>query len=326
MQKVGIVVIGRNEGERLTACLRSLLPSGAPIVYADSGSSDGSPELAEQLGAIVVRLDPARPMNAARGRREGTEALVARHSSLDYVFYIDGDCILQPEFLQTAVTFLSEHPRAAAVCGQRSEIRPEASFYNRLCDEEWNTPVGQAAACGGDSVMRLAAVLEVGGFDEQLMASEEPELSARLRAAGWQIWRIDAPMTKHDAAIYSFGAYWRRHLRGGVGYLQAWRKTAALPQRINGRTLRSSTFWAAILPLGVIILALVFGEPLTLLLLPAAYLLQIARIASRWGPSKLHNWKAASVLMLIKQAEFIGAASAWLNLGKRDAIQYKSAK
>jgi cellulose synthase/poly-beta-1,6-N-acetylglucosamine synthase-like glycosyltransferase len=295
-------------------------------VYADSNSSDGSPEVAAQLGATVIRLDPVRPMNAARGRREGTEALVARYPSLSYVFYIDGDCILQPDFLRTAVSFLDEHPRIAAVCGQRSEIHPDASFYNRLCDEEWNTPVGQADACGGDSVMRLAAVLEVGGFDEQLMASEEPELSARLRAAGWEIWRIDAPMTRHDAAIHSFSAYWRRHLRGGVGYFQAWRKTAALPERINGRTLRSSTFWAALLPLGVAILTLAVGNPLVLLLLPAAYLLQIARIASRRGPSNLHEWKAAAVLMLIKPAEFIGAVSAWLRLGRRDAIQYKSVR
>lgn len=322
---VGIVVIGRNEGERLVACLASLIPAGMPIVYADSNSTDGSAETAERLGVTVVRLDPSRPMNAARGRKEGTNTLVALGRSLDYVFYIDGDCILQSGFLERAADFLDRHPRVAAVCGRRFEARPDASFYNRLCDEEWNTPSGRTDACGGDALMRLAAVLEVGGFDEELMASEEPELSARLRAAGWEIWRIDALMTEHDAAIFSFGAYWRRHLRGGVGYFQAWRKTAKLAERINGRTLRSAMFWSGVLPLFAIILALSARSPVLLLLLPIIYGLQIARMAVRQGAASWHHWKAAAALMAIKPAELLGAAKALLKHGQGDSIRYKGA-
>ena len=39
---LGAVVIGRNEGARLERCLDSLQGTVACIVYADSGSEDGS--------------------------------------------------------------------------------------------------------------------------------------------------------------------------------------------------------------------------------------------------------------------------------------------
>lgn len=323
MSKVGIVVIGRNEGSRLEACLRSLPFGGGPIVYADSASSDGSPALAASLGAFVIALDPGRPMNAARGRKEGTDVLVGLDPALDYVFYIDGDCLLEPDFLPKAIAFLDEHPNAAAVCGQRFEAHPGASFYNRLSDEEWNTPVGQADACGGDSLMRLRAVLAVGGFDPNLMASEEPELSARMRAAGWEIWRIDARMTQHDAGIFSFGAYWRRNLRAGVGYYQAWRKTARLGHPINGTTLKRALLWAGIVPAIAILAALALRDGRALLIVPIAYTLQIIRMALRAGAGDIHNWKVAAALMLIKPAELLGAARAALRGGRLHSIAYK---
>ncbi len=50
---LGIVVIGRNEGDRLIRCLESV-KSGSDIdaVYVDFGSTDGSVAAATQLGVI----------------------------------------------------------------------------------------------------------------------------------------------------------------------------------------------------------------------------------------------------------------------------------
>ena len=79
-------------------------------------------------------------------------------------------------------------------------MHPEASVYNRLCDFEWDTPVGDAEACGGDFLARAAAFGSVGGFDERMIAGEEPELCYRLRRGGWRIHRADHAMTLHDAA------------------------------------------------------------------------------------------------------------------------------
>ena len=65
---VAVVAIGRNEGERLRACLHSVLDVAALVVYVDSGSSDGSAQRARAHCAEVVELDPARPFSAARAR------------------------------------------------------------------------------------------------------------------------------------------------------------------------------------------------------------------------------------------------------------------
>ncbi len=66
----GVVIIGRNEGERFERCLRSLVGRASPIVYVDSGSTDNSVGFAEShasSGVHVVRLDMSTPFTAARG-------------------------------------------------------------------------------------------------------------------------------------------------------------------------------------------------------------------------------------------------------------------
>jgi cellulose synthase/poly-beta-1,6-N-acetylglucosamine synthase-like glycosyltransferase len=322
-RELGFVVIGRNEGERLAACLRSLLPAGAPIVYADSNSSDGSPEVAGSYGALVVRLNTSTPMNASRGRHEGYRALKQQFGPVRFVQFVDGDCILTDTWIRQALLFMRDNPEAAVVCGRRFEANPGSSFYNRLCDEEWNTACGLVQASGGDALMRSTALDEVGDFDPSLMASEEPELAARLREAGWQIWRIDEPMTEHDARIYTFRAYWRRSMRAGFGYAQAWKRTAGLQARINGRLLASSLAWMFILPFVVLITFIFFQSLWVLLLLPLAYTLQIARMAARKGLTDPYAWKSAAVVLGVKSAELIGAVRALVWTHGQDAIKYK---
>ena len=150
---IGVVVIGRNEGEKLRSCLQSVLHTGYPVVYADSGSSDGSAGLAEGLGVVVVELDSARPMNAARGRREGFLRLLQDHPELEYVLFLDGDCVLDEAFLPAAIDAMRDRPEVGVVCGRRSELYPESSVYNRIADLEWNTSIGERDSCGGDALL-----------------------------------------------------------------------------------------------------------------------------------------------------------------------------
>ncbi len=63
--QVGVIVIGRNEGERLKRCLNSLRHDCPVMVYVDSGSTDGSVEFAESIGVKVVRLDLSTPFTMA---------------------------------------------------------------------------------------------------------------------------------------------------------------------------------------------------------------------------------------------------------------------
>ena len=180
--KYGVVVIGRNEGERLRQCLMSL-PRASVIVYVDSGSSDGSVQRARHLGADVIELDMRAPFTAARARNAGFRRLREISPDFEYVQFVDGDCELIDGWLEDAISFLNAHADVGAVCGRRRERYPERSIYNWLCDREWDGPVGDVRYSGGDVMIRADALEAVGGYRDDLIAGEEPELCVRLRAA-----------------------------------------------------------------------------------------------------------------------------------------------
>jgi GT2 family glycosyltransferase len=236
---VGVVVIGRNEGARLERCLAGLLRTGVPVVYADSGSSDASVEHARRAGARVVELDPSRPFSAARGRNEGFEALLTAAPNLEFVQFVDGDCELDPGWLEAAVASLTDHPERVLVCGRLRERAPGNSVYNRLCQLEWDEPVGPITSCGGLFMVRQQAFARLGGFDTSLISSEEPEFCARLAAAGGELFRIEAPMASHDADMERLREWWTRQQRCGYGDLDS-----ALRFGQNQRRVVSVWLWS----------------------------------------------------------------------------------
>jgi len=210
---LSVVVIGRNEGERLKRCLDSVTmmePLGGPIelLYVDSASTDGSAERASEYGAKVIRINPARPC-AAAGRNAGWKA-----ASAAIILFLDGDTVLAPKFVADSLHHFND-PRIAVVFGHRREIRPESSVFNRVLDLDWFYPEGEALFCGGDAIIRRSVLEEVNGFDEQLIAGEEPEMCWRIRARGYEIMGVDRSMVVHDLAITRWSQYWRRALRSG---------------------------------------------------------------------------------------------------------------
>jgi GT2 family glycosyltransferase len=296
----GFVVIGRNEGQRLARCLASLAPTGWPLVYVDSGSGDGSPQLAADCGAVVVALDMAQPFTAARARNAGLAMLASLQPSLRFVHFVDGDCVIDGAWPAAALACLAEHPDVAVVCGRRREIRPDASVYNWLCDREWDTPVGEAIACGGDALMRFEAVAGVGGYRNGLIAGEEPELCLRLREAGWRVVRLDREMTLHDANITRFGQWWRRTLRGGFAFASVLALHSRSPRRIWLKEVLRALAWGAALPSAILVLAWLYPVAAGLLLI---YPLQVARLAARGGDG---GWRFALFMMMAKFAEAAG--------------------
>lgn len=253
--KLGIVVIGRNEGRRLRACLTSVAGAAAGVVYVDSASSDDSVEIAREMGADVVPLDQDSLLTAARARNAGFQRLATTHPELTLVQFIDGDTQVCPGWLELAATTLADRPELAVVCGRRREKFPEVSVYNRMCDMEWNTLVGETAACGGDAMMRVEAFKAVKGFDEALIAGEEPELCVRLRADAWKIWRLDADMTIHDAAMTRFSQWWRRNMRAGHAFAEGAALHGDSAANHWVKESRSNWVWGLIIPALVLLLA-----------------------------------------------------------------------
>jgi glycosyltransferase involved in cell wall biosynthesis len=254
----GIVAIGRNEGDRLKRCLRSL-PVSAQVIYVDSGSTDGSGIWALDFGAEVVHLDLSTRFTAARARNAGFHRLRELAPQISWVQFIDGDCELASEWPASAIAFLQNHADVAAVYGRRRELNPQHSIYNTLCDWEWDGPPGEARACGGDVMMRAAAFRDVGGYRESLIAGEEPELCVRLRAAGWHIWRLNAEMTMHDAAITRFSQWWKRNMRSGYAFAEGAHLHGAPPERHWVWESRRAWIWGIWLPIICTTAGLIFA-------------------------------------------------------------------
>ncbi len=294
---IAAIVIGRNEGDRLVQCLTSLRGFDR-IVYVDSGSTDGSVEMAQGRGVEVVALDMRQKFTAARARNAGIAQLSGSNPP-EFVQFLDGDCELQDGWLDQAKAHLIAHPDIAVVCGRRRERFPDASLYNAQCDREWDTPIGQARACGGDALMRFDALQQVGGYNPGLIAGEEPEMCVRLRAKGWKIWRIDAEMALHDAAMTRFSQYWKRARRSGHAFAEGAFLHGSPPEKHFVSETKRSALWGLGIPALIVFLSLI--SPWALMLI-WVYPAQILRMARRDGFTKL-GWQTAILLTLAKFAE-----------------------
>jgi len=311
---VSVVIIGRNEGVRLVRCFDSI-PGGHEVIYVDSSSTDSSVATAAARGALVIALNTDHP-TAAKARNAGWKAAQG-----EWVLFLDGDTLLHPEFVPVATQAASKSN--AAVWGHRREIFPNVNVFHRVLDLDWVYAPGLTDFCGGDALMRRSALEAVGGFDENLIAGEEPELCARLREHGYTILHIDAPMTSHDMAITRWSQYWRRATRAGYAYAQMSRKTRNNAVRLWSAEARGNATRAlALLTLAALALPVPqFGLPIL-----AALALRSAWRA-RWKTHDRRSLLCYGVHSHLQQIPiFAGQISFWFDVAqnrRRGLIEYK---
>jgi GT2 family glycosyltransferase len=293
---IGVVIIGRNEGERLMLCFDSVLRDQVTLIYVDSGSTDGSLESARSRGIDVVALDMSLPFTAARARNAGFKRLRELAPQSTYVQFVDGDCELIEGWLEAARSYLEERPEVACLCGRLRERYPERSVYNRLCDVEWDRPAGQTDACGGIAMMRCAVVEALGGFREDMVAGEEPELCLRIRRHGELIWRLPDPMAWHDANMLRFRQWWKRTKRVGFAYAQSMWLQGRSPERAALRRCTMAWLWALGPPLAAVTGGFIWGTAALWLLL--VYPVNVLRLAvGGRGPWQVRFQRAAFLVM-----------------------------
>lgn len=291
---LSVVIIGRNEGERLERCILSAQAIDgwvpAEILYVDSGSTDGSVDLATRLGATVLPLPPG-PFTAARARNLGW-----RHASGELILFLDGDTILNSAFPRAALAELEKDTANAAAWGHRREINPCASVYVRILDLDWIFAPGETPYCGGDVLIRRVALESVGGFDDSLIAGEEPEMCGRMGALGWRIQHIDHPMTLHDLAITRFSQYWRRSRRAGYAFAAVSYRFRNSPSRLwSGDARRNRVrglFWL-LSPLIALAACILWRSLLPI----AGWILLLLAFAARTAWQ--YRWKPASWTTLL---------------------------
>ncbi len=299
----GVVVIGRNERPRLAAALAGIDATTARVVYVDSGSTDGSAELAESMAVSVLRLDPTTPFSAARARNEGFAWLAARNPGLALVQFLDGDCVLDADWLATARAAMAGHSQYGIVVGQLLERHPEQSIYNRLCALEWKGPAGeltQWGEIGGIMAVRPEVFTRLKGFNTAIIAGEDSEFGVRVGLAGFKIVRLAASMATHDANMQRFGQWWQRSVRAGHAIGQRYAANGHTAARDGAKERRSIGFWGLALPGVGLLLAWPTGS-LSLAGLALAYGYLFSRIArykikggEGWTDSFLYSFFAVA--------------------------------
>jgi glycosyltransferase involved in cell wall biosynthesis len=327
--QVGVVVIGRNEGERLQRCLASVGNKADLVVYVDSGSIDDSVSWAKSCGVDVVALDMSTPFSAGRARNEGFKRLLQREPAIAYVQFVDGDCTLAPDWLDAAVAELAERIDCAAVVGHLRELHPDASLYNRLCALEWKSSPGDMSnfgALGGISMMRVSVFQQLGGFNQQVIAGEDSELGVRMALAGYKVAKLDQPMANHDANILHFSQWWRRAMRSGhaIGQRAFLNGNSIIKDCVRERN--SAWFWGILLPLTIsLTIAPTSGWSLVLLGGYVVLGLRIYNYRRSLNDAPADAFLYARFIVLSKFAEGIGLLKFYWNRwrARYEIIEYK---
>lgn len=324
--ETGIVVIGRNEGERLKACLTSLASAGCPVVYVDSGSSDGSLANATALDVTTVSLNPPG-LTAARGRQAGLARLLELWPRVEFVQFLDGDCELQPGWIDKGLAVLLDDNRIAAVSGIRSEAFAAKKTWSRFVDIEWSRADGQVLYPGGDSLCRVAALKEIGGWSCDLIAGEDPDLGFRLTEKGWKSHRLTVPMTVHDIRISKFSQYWRRAVRSGWAYaLAGWRNRNGVGVTYLRQGLKFTLHALALLVTSLA--SLVYWPSFVLFMMLLSWILwRAGRFARSKGLNMLDSLLYSSLAIPVRFAQasgFLGAMTSILRGSNAKIIEYRS--
>lgn len=273
IDKIAIVIIGRNEGERLKRCIASVQLSNAKFVYVDSNSSDGSIKYARDQNIDVVDLLATDPLNASVARNAGYKAVVKKYDQVDYIHFIDADCEMAEGWLLKAGQALDDNDDVSVVCGRLREKYPKDNIYTRMCDMSWYIKPGQISSCGGIATMRKKVYEQLEGFDENLIAGADPEFYYRVRKKGDNIICLDEEMGTHDSAMTSYSMWLTRSSKTGYAYANGEKWGRWAKQR------RSVLLWAGLVPLSIIVFAFIL--PVVSLLLSLLYPMQVVRIFNK---------------------------------------------
>ena len=216
---IDVVIIGLNSAKTLAACIESVFACAYPrerinVVYADGGSTDTSLSIAASHGVNAIKVEAPTP-SPGRQRNAGW-----RNGSGEFVQFLDSDTVMEPGWLGKAIRSFVPGGVVGAVCGNRRELHPERSVFNWIGDLEWNGKPGEVEAFGGDVLISRSVLERTGGYDPDLIAGEDPELSYRIRESGYVILRLAVPMTKHDLAMRTVKQYYKRAFRSGHAFAE----------------------------------------------------------------------------------------------------------
>ena len=219
--KLTIGIKALNEARHIARSIESALQAAAPfggeVIVADSGSTDGTLEIAAGYDVRIVQFADLADRSCGAGAQ-----LAYEHARGEFFYLLDGDMEIDPDFLTRAIPFLESHGAYAGVGGRVEEVNAanhEFQVRQELAQKHARYfPRGvDRLDCGG--LYRVSAIEEVDYFaDWNLRSFEEFELGSRLISAGWRLTRLDMPAVRHFGhTLDSYSLLRRRLVSGHIG-------------------------------------------------------------------------------------------------------------
>lgn len=222
--KISVILKTLNEEKRIGAAIESVIAAlsdfDGEIIVADSGSRDRTVEIASRYPVVIAQIQAPAKASCGIGPQLGYQ-----YSSGDVVCLMDGDMLLDPEFLPAALDYLAQNPRVAGVSGHVNEVNLDnLEFTRRVQRNAPENRSGQLDRLNGGGLYRRSAIEEAGYFsDRNLHGYEEFDLGQRLRMRGWTLYRLDRRFVDHFG--HSINSYvlltrrWSSKYLRGVGEL-----------------------------------------------------------------------------------------------------------
>lgn len=187
---LSVVVPALNEEKTITHTLGELkkrLPKGTQVIVADGNSTDDTVKIAKKYANVVKeRGHDWTTASIAAGRNAGAKA--AKSAGAEILLFNDADTLPQKEFVNKALEILRTQPDVVSV---GCSVRPNVSDWNtQLFFTILNgivrvsTAIGRPVIAGNCVFYRASAFWKVKGFDEQMHASEDQDLSLRISKIG----------------------------------------------------------------------------------------------------------------------------------------------
>ncbi|MCK4951686.1 MAG: glycosyltransferase [Gammaproteobacteria bacterium] len=211
-------MIGLNEEEQIGACLDAVKhcvgSAVGKIIYVDSGSADRSMEIARNKGVEVIEIENTF-RSPGFARNIGLE-----HVKTEYVLFLDGDMILDSDFIVSARTYFTDET-IACVSGPIRERYPHKNIYHRGLCVDWTVKEeGTQVTPSGGGLFRVDHLRMVGGYNYEIPAGEEIDLKNRLVDINLKLVGISKVMAEHDLDMNSVRDLIAR--AGREGRLQAY--------------------------------------------------------------------------------------------------------